>query len=116
MANSSVPWAAVGARLSRTRTPPGLESTPLACRRRPKCGAPPSPRQFGEGEPVVFARDIVPKTLALFLKRSTKSLPSDNLEGFRGGVVTPGTQSYNALHCLYIDVTDLDHPMDWREP
>jgi len=27
--------------------------------------------QFGEGEHVVFAGDIVPKTLALFLKQST---------------------------------------------
>src|SRR5262245_12025300 len=38
----------------------------------PKCCALQLPRQFGEVEPVVFARDIVPKTLALFLKRSTK--------------------------------------------
>ena len=30
------------------------------------------PRQFGEGEHVVFAGDIVPKTAALFLKQSTK--------------------------------------------
>src|SRR5215510_14126874 len=37
-----------------------------------KCCAPPLPRQFGEVEPVVFARDIVPKTLVLFLKRSSK--------------------------------------------
>src|SRR5215467_9973109 len=37
-----------------------------------KCCAPQSPRQFGEVEPAVFARDIVLKTLALFLKRSTK--------------------------------------------
>ena len=29
------------------------------------------PRQFGEGEQVVFAGDIVPKTLALFLKQNT---------------------------------------------
>jgi hypothetical protein len=29
------------------------------------------PRQFGEGGHVVFAGDIVPKTLALFLKQST---------------------------------------------
>jgi len=37
-----------------------------------KCCAPQLPRQFGEGEHVVFAGGIVPKTLALFLKQSTK--------------------------------------------
>jgi hypothetical protein len=31
------------------------------------------PRQFGEGKHVVFAGDIVPKTLALFLQQSTKA-------------------------------------------
>jgi hypothetical protein len=31
------------------------------------------PRQLGEGKHVVFAGDIVPKTLALFLKQSTKA-------------------------------------------
>jgi len=31
------------------------------------------PRQFGEVEPVVFARDVVSKTLALFLQQSTKA-------------------------------------------
>jgi hypothetical protein len=40
----------------------------------PKCCAPQLPRQFGEGEPIVFACDIVPKTPVLFLKRSTKGL------------------------------------------
>ncbi len=30
------------------------------------------PRQFGEGEDDVFAGDIVPKTLELCLKQSTK--------------------------------------------
>ena len=30
--------------------------------------------QFGEGEHVVFAGDSVPKTLALFLKQSTKGI------------------------------------------
>jgi hypothetical protein len=29
------------------------------------------PLQFGEGEHVIFAGDTAPKTLALFLKRST---------------------------------------------
>jgi len=38
----------------------------------PKCCAPQLPRQFGEGEHVVFAGDIVPKTLELFLQQSTK--------------------------------------------
>ena len=43
----------------------------------PKCCAPvlrtaSYPCQFGEGEHVVFAGNIVPKTLALFLQRSTK--------------------------------------------
>ena len=37
-----------------------------------KCYAPQLPRQFGEGEHIVFAGDIVPKTLELFLKQSTK--------------------------------------------
>ena len=45
---------------------------------RTKCCAPVLrtanyPRQFGEGEYVVFAGGIVPETLTLFLKRSTKS-------------------------------------------
>jgi hypothetical protein len=39
---------------------------------RAKCCAPQLPRQFGEGEHVVFAGNIIPKTLALCLKRSTK--------------------------------------------
>jgi hypothetical protein len=39
-----------------------------------KCCAPQLPRQFGEGESVVFAGDMVSKTLTLFLKRSTKAL------------------------------------------
>jgi len=33
-----------------------------------KCCAPQLPRQVGEVKPVVFACDIVPKTLTLFLK------------------------------------------------
>ena len=37
-----------------------------------KCCALQLPRQFGEGEHVVFAGNMVPKTLASFLKRSTK--------------------------------------------
>ena len=41
----------------------------------PKCCAPQLPRQFGEGEHVVFAGGIVSKTLALFLKQSTKGEP-----------------------------------------
>jgi len=39
---------------------------------RAKCCAPQIPRQFGAGKHVVFTGDIVPKTLTLFLKRSTK--------------------------------------------
>jgi len=31
------------------------------------------PRQFGAGERVVFTGAIIPKTRALFLKRSTKA-------------------------------------------
>jgi hypothetical protein len=40
--------------------------------RIPQCCAPQLPRQFGEGEHIVFAGDTVPKTLALFLQQSTK--------------------------------------------
>jgi hypothetical protein len=40
-----------------------------------KCCAPQLPRQFGEGDHGVFAGGIVPKTLTLFLKQSTKPLP-----------------------------------------
>jgi hypothetical protein len=38
-----------------------------------QCCAPQLPRQFGEGESVVFAGDMVSKTLTLCLKRSTKA-------------------------------------------
>ena len=41
-------------------------------RQEAKCCAPQLPRQFGEGESVVFTSDMVPKTRTLFLKRSTK--------------------------------------------
>ena len=37
-----------------------------------KCCAPHIPRQLGAGEHVVFTGAIVPKTLTLFLQRSTK--------------------------------------------
>ena len=37
-----------------------------------KCCAPQLPRQFGEGESVVFASDMVPKTRTLLLQWSTK--------------------------------------------
>src|SRR5215471_20733413 len=40
---------------------------------QPKCCAPQLPRQFGEVELVVFARDVVSKTLTLFLQQSTKA-------------------------------------------
>jgi hypothetical protein len=38
------------------------------------------PRQFGEGEHVVFAGGIVPKTLALFLQQSTKGKIQEGAE------------------------------------
>ena len=50
----------------------------------PKCCAPQLPRQFGEGESVVFTSDMVPKTRTLFLKQSPKSLyyPPVAAQGF----------------------------------
>ena len=45
-------------------------------RLRAKCCARQLPRQFGEGEHGVFAGDVVPKTMALFLKRSAKAISS----------------------------------------
>ena len=49
----------------------------------PKCCAPQLPRQFGEGEHGVFAGDTVPKTLALWLKQSTKGV-AEHLKVKRG--------------------------------
>src|SRR5262249_34978737 len=42
-----------------------------------KCCAPQLPRQFGEGEHVVFAYAIVSQTLERFLKRSAQSAASE---------------------------------------
>ena len=52
----------------------------------PECCAPQLPRQFGEGEHGVFACDIVPKTLELFLKRSPEDGPMGRSKNtIRGG-------------------------------
>ena len=48
----------------------------VAIEAQPKCCAPQLPRQFGEGEHIVFAGDIVLKTLGLFLQQSTKDAES----------------------------------------
>ena len=50
------------ARLLRRATYPASLAGPIAVRST----------QFGAGEQVVFAGDMVPKTLELFLKQSTK--------------------------------------------
>src|SRR5262252_7864733 len=67
------------------------------CWEMPKCCAPQLPRQFGEVEPVVCARDIVPKTLALCLKRSTKEeRPCAHAE-FDVQLTRPSSMSANAV-------------------